>query len=160
MFQVNLRGERAPPGSDSSSCERCIDVHQRNKDKIGAGEEKTLWTSRYIHWQQKSPEGSFIKCRKKSEVTAPQLYLLHRYLRLLLGRHRRKPFLRGAHTGATMIMRRVTIVTCPIRPSGGLALSTTWFRHLDRPIQRAVAAIAAEGVEPWMVESRVAFLND
>jgi hypothetical protein len=53
MFQARLRGERIPTSSDGSSYERCIDGHQRNTNKIGAGADKTLWVSSYIYWQQK-----------------------------------------------------------------------------------------------------------
>jgi hypothetical protein len=61
---------------------RCIDGHQRNTNKIRAGAEKTICASRYIHWQQKSPEGDLAKCRKKSEGTPRQLHLQQRHLPL------------------------------------------------------------------------------
>jgi hypothetical protein len=159
MFRARLCGERISKGSNSSSYERCIDEHQRNTNKIRAGAAKTLWASSYIHLRQNSPEGNLAKCSKKSQGTAPRLHLLQRHLPLWEGRHARKRFSRGTSTGATMTVRRVTNVTCPIHPSGCLAHSTTWFRHLDRPTQRAAAGFTAEGVEPWMVESRVAFWN-
>jgi len=65
----------------------------------------------------------------------------------------------GAKIEATIITHRVTIDTCPIRPSACLAHFTARFRHLDRPTQRAVADFAAERVEPCAVELRVEFRN-
>src|SRR5580704_3040517 len=86
---------------------------------------------------------------------APRLHLLQRHLPLWQGCHARKRFSHGTSTGATMTMRRVTNVTCPIRPAGCLAHFTTWSRHLDRPTQRAAAAFAAECVDPWIVACRI-----